>query len=233
MKTKLFLVSGWAFGRAALEGVSEQLGAEFDVTCFSSEELLRPGKLAEILPADQECVLAGWSLGGMLALAAAAKLRQGSKLVLIGSTAKFCASDDSPHGVPPAQVRSMAIAFRRQPQQTLANFRRQTALPHPPLPAIWHDQDDWEELLEGLKYLREADLRDVADRLTVPTLVLHGRDDQVISPEAAQDLSRRIQNSELRIHDENGHDLPMRDPQWVAANLLDFWKSDVARPDAG
>ncbi|EMI40376.1 biotin biosynthesis protein BioH [Rhodopirellula sp. SWK7] len=236
MKTKLFLVSGWAFGEAALAGVAEPLASEFDVTRLAAEDALPSGKLAEMLPSDQPCVLVGWSLGGMLALEAAEHLAEGSMLVLIGSTAKFTGGDETPHGVPVAEVRSMSILFRRQPQETLANFLRQSALPHEPLADVNQtgtDQDDCPKLLEGLKYLRDADLRDAADRVGVATLILHGADDRVISPAASADLSRRISGSRLKTIDDVGHDLPVRNPQWIASNLLEFWKNDVARPDAG
>ena len=208
----------------------------FDVHVLSAEEVIAPGTLASMLPTDRRCVLAGWSLGGMLALEAAPNLADGSMLCLIGSTARFVAGDETPHGVPMAEVRSMSISFRRKPEETLANFDVQAALPHDPIARdtpLGDDQDDCRKLADGLKYLRDADLRETAGRVRVPTLILHGEDDRVISVDAADDLTRRLETSHVRRMEAVGHDLPVRHPEWIVSNLIDYWKNDVARTDAG
>jgi pimeloyl-ACP methyl ester carboxylesterase len=42
----------------------------------------------------------------------------------------------------------------------------------------------------------------------VPTLVIHGGDDPLVSPEAGKDTAASIPNSELLIIDGMGHSLP-------------------------
>ncbi|EMI54944.1 biotin biosynthesis protein (BioH) [Rhodopirellula sallentina SM41] len=212
------------------------LADDFDVALLSSEEVIAPGTLTSTLPTDRPCVLAGWSIGGMLALEAATGVADGSMLCLIGSTARFVAGDDTPHGVPMAEVRSMSISFRRKPEETLANFDVQAALPHDLIARAEPfdgDQDDCRKLADGLKYLRDADLRETASRVRVPTLILHGQEDRVISVDAADDLSRRLETSHVRRMEAVGHDLPVRCPEWIVSNLIDYWKNDVARTDAG
>lgn len=237
MKTKLFLISGWAFGRSALRGLADQLEPDFEVSRLAAEDVLLPGQMSQMLAAsqaaDQPCVLAGWSLGGMLALEAASALAPGSMLVLIGSTAKFSASDDTPHGVPAAQLRSLSIALKRHPQKTITNFYNQSALPHAAIDQDTSDLGDNQGLLDGLSYLRDRDLCDTAASLHVPTLILHGGEDHVISPAASEDLWRRLGNSKWVTRDHVGHDLPIREPGWVVSNILDFWKTEVARCHAG
>lgn len=237
MRTKLLLVSGWAFGRDALARLAAEFEPEFEVTRFAAEELLSPGKFSQMLPAGQPCVLVGWSLGGMLALEVAKNLASGSMLVLIGSTGKFCSGpsingDDISHGVPPAQLRSLSISLRRQPEKTVANFCNQSALPNAVIEQEMTLANDNKSLLDGLSYLGDRDLRQVAADLQVPTLILHGSADQVISPAASEDLSRLLSNSKLLTLDRVGHDLPIREPGWVANKIVDFWKTSVARSNA-
>ena len=233
MKTKLFLISGWSFGRSALAALADSLQREFEVTRLAAEEVLLPGKLTEMLPANEPCVLVGWSLGGMLALQQADSLAAGSMLVLINSTAKFCSDPETPYGVPAAQLRSLAIAMRRQPEQTLANFYDQSAVPHAAIAQETCEPKDSKALLDGLTCLRNLDLREVAAKLQVPTLILYGDEDQVISPAASEELARLIRDSKQVIHHQVGHDLPIRESSRVATDILDFWNHDVVCSDAG
>ena len=53
-----------------------------------------------------------------------------------------------------------------------------------------------------------GDLRSRLANIRVPTLVLHGSDDPLVSPEAGKDTAAHIQGAELRIIEGMGHDLP-------------------------
>ena len=232
MKTKLFLIGGWAFGHGPLSGLADVLQGEFEVERLAAEEVLSPGTLMKMLPSNQPCVLAGWSLGGMFALQQAKSLAPGSKLVLINSTAKFCSDTESPHGVPESELRSLAIAMRRQPKETLARFYDQSARPHAAIGQGTSHPEDSNVLLDGLACLRELDLRDTANSLLVPTLILNSSEDQVIAPAASEDLSRRVRYSKHVVHDGVGHDLPIRESNWVATKIIEFWKCDLDCSDA-
>jgi pimeloyl-ACP methyl ester carboxylesterase len=69
----------------------------------------------------KECVLLGWSLGGMLLLEALSglngPLHRG--LVLTGVAPAFCRRPDYPWGQPPALVRAMRRAVKENPRQVL------------------------------------------------------------------------------------------------------------------
>ena len=70
---------------------------------------------------------------------------------------------------------------------------------------------------------------DVASRLgsiTLPTLVLHGNRD-VISPLAASErLLELIPHAGLRVADGAGHVPTVTRPEWVAAQIQDFFPQE-------
>jgi pimeloyl-ACP methyl ester carboxylesterase len=53
-----------------------------------------------------------------------------------------------------------------------------------------------------------GDLRSRLAKIVAPTLVLHGADDPLVSPEAGKDTAANIKEAELRIVEGVGHDFP-------------------------
>lgn len=239
--SKLWLVNGWGHDRPAIAPLADQLGDHFEVDTFSPSEfgLDQPHSPEQLLQpvTQQPTILVGWSMGGMLAMQRALlDHRSVAALVLVSSMQRFCTSDDFPEGVPAANLRALSIGCRRRTIPTLEGFYKQAAWPREtqtdPDPRPQRAQrvaaDHSIDLQKGLDYLRDTDLSGAIAGLSVPTLILHGRDDAVVSLAAADDLHARIANSELHIRDGIGHDLPLRDPAWVTQAILAFWTQHVA-----
>jgi proline iminopeptidase len=75
----------------------------------------------------------------------------------------------------------------------------------------------------------------VIDRLgeiTVPTLVMAGRDDFVFPPEAQLELAAGIPNARLRIIERAGHNPHSEQPAETMAAVRDFLSAAVGVPDA-
>jgi pimeloyl-[acyl-carrier protein] methyl ester esterase len=173
--------------------------------------------------------IAGWSLGGMIALETAfhrPDLFNG--LVLISSTAKFCSGPGWPAGIPPAVLRTMTRKFKRDRKEVLRDFFRNVAMP-----SAETDENillkiekacamNPLELSAGLEYLSEADLRGKIVKLKVPALVLHGRQDLVIPAEAGMALKDMLALSKIRVYDNYGHGLPWQNPRAVAGDIKEF-----------
>ena len=79
----------------------------------------------------QECLLVGWSLGGMLLLEALSRLPDPPPggLVLVGVAPVFTRRPDYPWGQPPGVVRAMRRALTKNPPQVLAEFAEQCLAP--------------------------------------------------------------------------------------------------------
>ena len=85
---------------------------------------------------------------------------------------------------------------------------------------------DPDHLVHGLRYIQTADLRSRLSAVRVPTLIVHGRKDRVISWQASQLLQAGIGGSELLLVDEGDHDLVATSPGILAPAILRFLSAD-------
>jgi pimeloyl-ACP methyl ester carboxylesterase len=210
-KVTLHLVGGWAYPVASLEPLARALSNNFDV-------ILHPFtvNLERITPPTAPWWLAGWSLGGMLAMNSIInKSLRPAGLILVSSTARFCVTGDYPHGVPRANLRSMIRGLSRDRDKVLEQFY-----------AMAGEAADCtfskEELLAGLHQLDELDLRDRLKEIDVPTLILHGGADQIIPYNAAEYLAANIPSSRLIIRPGASHALPLNETDWLAREIYSY-----------
>lgn len=236
----LFLVSGWAHGPEALHALGGLMADVAQVTLVSTGELWDCARL----PGPQSpwaaglaekaaqigggIFAAGWSMGGMVALEAAC-LRPGlfKGLMLISATPKFCSGPDWKPGVPPAALRAMAARLRGESGPVFTGFFRNVARPAGEAGEALRRKTaaaaamNRLELSAGLHYLSGTDLRDRAGGLDVPALVIHGRDDAIVPPEAGMALQGLLPDARVKIHG-GGHGLPWQAPGAVAGDMKEF-----------
>ena len=75
--------------------------------------------------------------------------------------------------------------------------------------------------------LAEADLRDVLPLIGVPTLLLHGEDDQRAPLRVAEELQAQIPQSQLVVIPEAGHLPNVQAPETFNAAVVEFLRSTV------
>lgn len=228
-------ISGWGHAADSLRPVAGLCG-EGASAFVSLAELAgeRGGPEAGRLnppegPGPVPPVWIGWSAGALLALEAAGRGAILSGLVLLSGTPRFCAASDWPHGVPVSRVRAMRAALRdgRGPAVKAA-FQRQCAHPDPVteedlrVRVAGMDRQGAAALDGGLEYLMAADARGGLDRLRVPVLVLHGKEDRVIPAAASEWVASRIPGACLRVLEGKGHRFPLDSPDTVAGILRPF-----------
>jgi 3-oxoadipate enol-lactonase len=92
------------------------------------------------------------------------------------------------------------------------------------------DRADWDPrgAVSWAQVLRSFDHRGPLGRLQMPTLVVHGVDDQVVDPAHGRLLRQTIRGAELRLFRDTGHMIPIERPA-ETADLLKEW---VARQEA-
>ena len=77
---------------------------------------------------------------------------------------------------------------------------------------------------EGLKTLRDSDLRDDLVKIAVPTLILHGKQDHICSFDLAEQMNKRIKGSVLIPFEKSGHALFVEEREKFNTSLIEFIK---------
>jgi len=221
MKPLVLMIAGWAHPAVALRPLADALAEFASPRLFAAHESLP--KLRE--PA----FLLGWSLGGLRALYAALNAPEKFPgVILVGSTARFCAAPDFPHGLATARLRAMKVALRKEPEAVLRQFFADVAAPATLTPAEVEEKVAAalalgpEQLAAGLEELLVTDLRAQLACCAKPALVLHGRADRIIPSAAGEWLAAQFVFSRFVEFDGIGHDLPVRAPEKLAAEIKNF-----------
>jgi pimeloyl-ACP methyl ester carboxylesterase len=160
----------------------------------------------------QDCLLVGWSLGGMMLLEALSRLTDPppSGLVLVGVAPVFIQRSDYPWGQSPGVVRAMRRALANNPPQVLAEFAEQCLAPGE---AAFASQAREAfvvpaaagTLAAGLDYLLHQDLRPLLPRLPAGAVVIQGQADRIVDPAQGRLLQEQLPGARLHLLPAAGH----------------------------
>lgn len=189
--------------------------------------------MAALLLAEQpgDLLLAGCSLGGMLAMEAARQAPDRVRgLALLGTTAR----PDTPElvtlrtnaiaefeaGRAEALLRANALfAFHRSHQARLVEDYLAMVL-RAGIPGL---------VRQNRAVMGRADGRLTLSRITCPTLVVGGEDDQLTPPDCSREIAAGIPDARLQLLPECGHMLTWEQPAAVTRLLL-AWLTRVGPP---
>lgn len=237
MRDQLILLPGWAYGPAALQPLCEaltELDPDLEVVITPLPELAEPDvwldELDRRLPDD--CWLAGWSLGGMLAAQLAARRLDSCRgLVTIASNPCFRARPQWPEAMPAEIFDAFQEAFRLDPEETLKRFRllcsRGGYDPRTLARQLEVSQSDSAPavLEAGLRLLAELDGRGALHGYFGPQLHLFAGGDALVPATACDALRRWMPGVEAELIAATSHALPLERPDDVAATIAAFIKS--------
>ena len=225
---EIVFISGWGTGNEVWNPVVAHLEPELRYRCVAWQRWLEGKARATTLSENEPVVLAGWSLGGLIALQAAAEhsLQQVAGLVLVAGTARMTAEDRYP-GTAPRTLRAMIARLARGSGGVVKAFAELCVAPDND--AVFcaefvrqAEEIGNERLLAGLRYLEETDVRSALPSLDIPALILHGECDQVIPVACARYLAERMPRARLVILPGASHVLCHTASQRVAEEIGSF-----------
>jgi non-heme chloroperoxidase len=88
-------------------------------------------------------------------------------------------------------------------------------------------QSGHKNALECIKAFSETNFTDDLKKFDVPTLVIHGDDDQVVPVGMGQASAKLITNARLEIYKGAPHGLPSTHKEKLNADLLSFLKTGI------
>ena len=238
----LVMLHGWAMHAGIFAPLIERLEPDFELhlvdlpghgaSAHSALPLTLAAVAAEVAARTPRATWLGWSLGGLVALQAAAALPGAVRgLVMLCASPRFMRAADWPQGMDPAVFTGFAEELARDYRATIDRFlmleaqgsdrvredlrqlREQVFAGGEPSPA---------HLRQGLALLQDSDLRGALATLPIPSLWLAGRRDRLVSPTAMQAAASLAPGGQFLRIEHGGHAPFLSHGDEVAAALRQF-----------
>lgn len=188
-------------------------------------------KILEILDI-KNAVLGGFSMGGSIAVRYAARDNKAriSKLALFGAAAPIWTQrEDFKFNLPKSAVDDLiALNYKDRPK-LLSDFAKIFSATETSLNegiGVWLTGINLSAssyaTAQCLIALRDTDLRADLAKISIPTLILHGKKDKICSIDLAEQMKDRILNSHLVVFENSGHSLFLEETQKFNSELIKF-----------
>ncbi|HEY8568391.1 malonyl-ACP O-methyltransferase BioC [Microbulbifer sp.] len=192
-------------------------------------------KLLEQLDAQlpENCLLLGWSLGGMLAVQLAARSRKVRALVTIAANGSFVARDGWP-GMPAEVFAEFRNAQREQPEKNWQRFCGLEARGDSEMRGLLKILKVWQppsipgSWCNALESLGSLDNRTVLPALKIPALHIFGEGDALVPLAAATEVEKM--GCEVKAISAAGHCPHLSRPAEIAALVTGFAGRERGQP---
>lgn len=176
-----------------------------------------PGNCADLAQAlaarcGRPLVVCGWSLGAQVAMRwALAAQGQIERLILVGASPRFVATDDWQCGVAQRVFSDFARELALNYANTIGRFLTlqadagDRATLRELRQTLTHVEPSLHALRQGLDILLHEDLRNDVCDIRMPTLIINGERDMLVPKCAAEFLSRTIAHAEIEFVPNAGH----------------------------
>jgi len=180
----------------------------------------------------KDAVLVGFSMGGAIAIRYVSidKGRHVSKLVLCGAAAPIWTQrPDFPYNLPISAVDELiALNYKDRPK-LLSNFAKIFSATET---SLNEGIGNWlngiglsassHATAQCLVALRDTDLRNDMAKITIPTLIMHGKKDKICSFDLATQMKAGIASSQLIAFENSGHSLFLEETNKFNQELIKF-----------
>jgi non-heme chloroperoxidase len=182
--------------------------------------------------AIKDAVLAGFSMGGAIGIRFAALDNDGqvSKLVLIGAAAPIWTQcKDFPYNLPKSAVDDLIKLNYQDRPKLLSDFAKIFSATET---SLNEGIGNWlngiclsassHATAQCLIALRDTDLRNDLRKITIPTVIMHGKKDKICSFDLAKQLKIGILDSHIVAFENSGHSLFLEETPKFNAELIKF-----------
>ena len=188
----LVLLHGWGFNSELFNDLINQYKNEYRITKIDLPGHGRSDNVSggldewcdeiiKILPDNP--TLLGWSLGGLLAINIATKIKI-SKLILVASTPRFVKSEDWAYGIDENNFRQFSDALQLNLSKGLKRFVSLQTQDKNQLKTLNQSIDKFpastKALNQGLEILLTTDLVDEFNQLKIPIKIILGNHDTLV-----------------------------------------------------
>lgn len=215
----LVMLHGWGMHSGVWQHLVKRLSSQYmlylvDLPGMGSSRPVEPyhlhalaDEVAQVIPGVSDIL--GWSLGGLVAQRIA--LNQPDRirrLILVGSTPCFVATQDWPHGISPVHFHNFAESVNRDYKATMLQFLTLQCMKANDARATLRQLRASFELKptptqttlnRSLGILLDTDLREEVTMLRKPTLLIHGDRDTLAPVTAAHWMSQQLPVAFLRV----------------------------------
>jgi pimeloyl-ACP methyl ester carboxylesterase len=180
----------------------------------------------------KDAVLVGFSMGGSIAIRYVSKYNEAhvSKLVLCGAAAPIWTQrSDFKFNLPKSAVDELIALNDKDRPQLLANFGKIFSATETSL------NEGIRSWLNGINLsassyataqcliaLRDTDLRPDLAKITIPTLIIHGKKDKICSFDLAEQMKAGIKNSHIVAFENSGHSMFLEETGKFNSELIKF-----------
>ncbi len=241
LREPLVLLHGWGCDSRIWQSLLPRLNPHLSVICIdlpgfggsasvcphSEEQVL--ALLSAVLP--ERCTLMGWSLGGMLATAFAARFPERvNGLVTLAANACFSQREGWQCAMPAATFDEFYDFFQRQPAACLKRFQglqarndnQSTAVLKELRASFTVPEQQVAGWQQALQWLNRLDNRSALTALTLPGLHLFADGDCLVPATAGEAINTLNPQQKTVVLEQVGHALPISCPARLAELLLSF-----------
>jgi non-heme chloroperoxidase len=182
----------------------------------------------------KDAVLVGFSMGGSIAIRYVSTFNGAhvSKLVLCGAAAPIWTQrNDFKYNLPTSAVDELLELNYKDRPQLLANFGKIFSASETSLNkgiSSWLNGINLSAssyaTAQCLIALRDTDLRPDLAKITIPTLIIHGKKDKICSFDLAEQMKAGIKNSHIVAFEKSGHSMFLEETEKFNSELIKFAK---------
>lgn len=180
----------------------------------------------------EDAVLVGFSMGGSIAIRFVSIYSGAhvSKLILCGAAApRWTQCEDFKFNLPQSAVDELIELNDKDRPQLLANFGKIFAATETTLNegiSSWlygiNISASSYATVQCLIALRDTDLRPDLSKISIPTLIIHGKKDKICSFDLAEQMKAGIKNSQVVAFEKSGHCMFLEEILKFNSELIKF-----------